>query len=364
MVRRPGARTQPVSRSVNNAKLGARNNGRAAVSSAVQPITGHGRWRRASAARQVRHCPVSPAWPGPPGTPRPQRGPDRPDRRGALLSGCGHPRNTTAPSPHAATRHRCTDSCPCRSGGVAPRPTRGSSAGSRQPRNQPSLTSSHLHAQRVQMKHPKDSQREVGGGLACRPRNQVMTYVSSRESAKLHNDLHDELGYIRIDSSQISIGALARHRELLDSDGLAAAFPIFRDAERVIADPVVRNRGTIGGSLCQADPSEDLTAVCTAVNASCVIRGSSGDRVVTMEEFHRGPYETAVGDGEMLVEIRIPIKADGSSAYEKVERRAGDWAVVSAGAAVWMAGAALNLLVGARTTRAPSRCTGSPKACA
>jgi aerobic carbon-monoxide dehydrogenase medium subunit len=56
---------------------------------------------------------------------------------------------------------------------------------------------------------------------------------------------------------------MARHRELLDSDGLAAAFPIFRDAEQVIADPVVRNRGTIGGSLCQADPAEDLSAVCT-----------------------------------------------------------------------------------------------------
>jgi carbon-monoxide dehydrogenase medium subunit len=174
------------------------------------------------------------------------------------------------------------------------------------------------------------------------------------------NDLHDELGYIRIESSQISIGALARHRELLDSDGLAAAFPIFRDAERVIADPVVRNRGTIGGSLCQADPSEDLTAVCTAVSASCVIRGSAGDRVVTMEEFHRGPYETAVGDGEMLVEIRIPIKANGSSAYEKVERRAGDWAVVSAGAAVWMDGAVISdarvglAAVGPNTTGIPA----------
>jgi carbon-monoxide dehydrogenase medium subunit len=174
------------------------------------------------------------------------------------------------------------------------------------------------------------------------------------------NDLHDELGYIRIESSQISVGALARHRELLDSDGLAAAFPIFRDAERVIADPVVRNRGTIGGSLCQADPSEDLTAVCTALSASCVIRGSSGERVVTMEEFHRGPYETAVADGEMLVEIRIPIKANGSSAYEKVERRAGDWAVVSAGAAVWMDGAMISdarvglAAVGPNTTGIPA----------
>ena len=115
-------------------------------------------------------------------------------------------------------------------------------------------------------------------------------------------------------------------------------FPIFRDAERVIADPVVRNRGTIGGSLCQADPSEDLSAVCTTLDATCVIRGRAGTRAVSMTDFYRGPYETAVGDGEMLVEIRLPIRPNGSSAYEKVERRAGDWAVVSSGAAVWLDG--------------------------
>jgi carbon-monoxide dehydrogenase medium subunit len=174
------------------------------------------------------------------------------------------------------------------------------------------------------------------------------------------NDLHDELGYVRVAPDEIRIGAMARHRELLESDELAAAFPIFRDAEKVIADPVVRNRGTLGGSLCQADPSEDLSAVCTTLNASCVIRGSTGERVVTMEEFHRGPYETAVADGEMLIEVRIPVQPFGSSAYEKVERRAGDWAVVSAGAAVWMDGdtiadARVGLAaVGANTTGIPA----------
>jgi len=151
------------------------------------------------------------------------------------------------------------------------------------------------------------------------------------------NPLHAELGYIRVGPDEVRIGALTRHRELLESGELAAAFPIFRDAERVIADPVVRNRGTLGGSLCQADPSEDLSAVCTTLDASCVIRGPGGaERVVTMAEFHVGPYETAVGDGEMLTEIRIPVRSGGGSAYEKVERRAGDWAVVSAGAAVWL----------------------------
>jgi len=152
------------------------------------------------------------------------------------------------------------------------------------------------------------------------------------------NDLHGELGYVRVGAEEVRIGAMTRHRELLESPELAALFPIFADAEHVIADPVVRNRGTIGGSLCQADPSEDLTAVCTALDAHCVIRGSDGERVVGMEDFHRGPYETAVGTAEMLTEIRIPVRPHGSSAYAKVERRAGDWAVTSAGAAVWMDG--------------------------
>ncbi len=151
------------------------------------------------------------------------------------------------------------------------------------------------------------------------------------------NDL-EELFYIKEEAGEVRIGAMTRHRELLESELLAQHFPIFRDAEEVIADPVVRNRGTLGGSLCQADPSEDLSAVCSALDATCVIKSTSGERVVDMEEFHVGPYETAVGDAEMLTEIRIPLRPNGSSAYQKVERRAGDWAVVSAGAAIWMNG--------------------------
>jgi aerobic carbon-monoxide dehydrogenase medium subunit len=121
----------------------------------------------------------------------------------------------------------------------------------------------------------------------------------------------------------------------------------------------VRNRGTIGGGLCQADPSEDLSAVCTAVKAQAVIRGSGGERTVEMDEFHRGPYETAVGDGEMLVEVRLPLRGTVGSAYEKVERRSGDWAVGAAGVAVWMdagtivdAGVGLSAL-GAKAMRSP-----------
>jgi aerobic carbon-monoxide dehydrogenase medium subunit len=154
------------------------------------------------------------------------------------------------------------------------------------------------------------------------------------------NDL-DELAYIREEAGEIRIGALTRHVELLESELLARSYPVFRDAERVIADPVVRNRGTIGGSLCQADAAEDLSAVCSAVKAKVVIRGPEGERVVAMDDFHVGPYMTAVGDGEILTEVRLPLRSGGGSAHEKVERRAGDWAIAAASAAVWIDGGTL-----------------------
>ena len=150
-----------------------------------------------------------------------------------------------------------------------------------------------------------------------------------------------ELAYIREDAGEIRIGALTRHVDLLKSDLLARRYPLFRDAEEVIADPVVRNRGTIGGSLCQADAAEDLSAVCSAAKAQVVIRGAGGERVVDMEGFHVGPYMTAVGEGEILTEVRLRVRPGAGSAHEKVERRAGDWAIAAASAAVWMDGATI-----------------------
>ncbi|MGZ4293993.1 MAG: FAD binding domain-containing protein, partial [Solirubrobacteraceae bacterium] len=149
--------------------------------------------------------------------------------------------------------------------------------------------------------------------------------------------LAGELGYIREEDGEIRIGAMTRHRALLESPLLARRTAIFTDAERVIADPIVRNRGTIGGALCQADPAEDLGAVCSAIGARTVIRGADGDRVLDIDDFHRGPYQTAVRDDEMLTEIRVPLPAGGrgaGSAYEKVARRVGDWAVAAAGASL------------------------------
>jgi carbon-monoxide dehydrogenase medium subunit len=146
------------------------------------------------------------------------------------------------------------------------------------------------------------------------------------------------LSYITLEGGTLRIGALARHAELLASDVAGDRFAILHDAERVIADPVVRNWGTIGGSLCQADPSEDLSAAFAAMKGSMVISGPEGTREVGAREFHTGPYETVVGPSEMLTEIRLPVHSGGGSAYVKVARRAGDWPVGAAGAAVWLSG--------------------------
>jgi aerobic carbon-monoxide dehydrogenase medium subunit len=171
-----------------------------------------------------------------------------------------------------------------------------------------------------------------------------------------------ELSYVELTGGELRIGALTRHAQLLDSAAAGVHCAILHDAEKVIADPIVRNWGTVGGSLCQADPSEDLSAAFAALKASMVIRGPAhpdGSRIVSAREFHTGPYETVVAAGEMLIEIRIPVSPGGGSAYEKVGRRVGDWPVGAAGTAIRLDGgviadAGIGLTaVGARQFAAP-----------
>jgi carbon-monoxide dehydrogenase medium subunit len=154
------------------------------------------------------------------------------------------------------------------------------------------------------------------------------------------NDL-SELARLGVTDGQLRIGAMVRHAQLLDHAEAGELFAILHDAERVIADPIVRNWGTIGGSVCQADPSEDLSATFAALQATMVIRGPDGERTVPARDFHTGPYETVVRPGEILTEIRVALQPrPGSyrrgSAYQKVGRRVGDWPVGAAGAALWL----------------------------
>jgi aerobic carbon-monoxide dehydrogenase medium subunit len=147
-----------------------------------------------------------------------------------------------------------------------------------------------------------------------------------------------DLCHISLTGQELRIGTLTRHAQLLESEVAAEHFAILHDAERVIADPVVRNWGTVGGALCQADPSEDLSAAFAAIKGTMVIRGLGGSREVSAREFHTGPYETVIRPGEILTEIRLPIRRGVGSGYQKVARRTGDWPVGAAGAAVWLDG--------------------------
>lgn len=177
--------------------------------------------------------------------------------------------------------------------------------------------------------------RVIAGGHSLIP---MMKLRLARPEALVDINELGELSRIEVVGGELRIGALVRHAELLDSAEAGRLFPILHDAERVIADPIVRNRGTVGGSLCQADPSEDLAAAFTAVRADAVVEGGTGTRVVPVREFFTGPYETVVGPGELLVQLRLPIRDGTGSAYAKVGRRAGDWAIAAAGASLRLDG--------------------------
>ncbi len=201
--------------------------------------------------------------------------------------------------------------------------------------------------------------RIVAGGHSLLPMMKLR--LASPEHLIDINELVADLSYIKVEGNEVRIGAMTRHADVLSSAIIGEHFAMLHDAERVIADPIVRNRGTVGGSICQADPSEDLSAAFAALKASVVIRSSKGERVVSAREIHAGAYETVVAQTEMLTEVRVPIRGGSGSAYEKVERRAGDWAVAAACAWIQMSnGTVADAGIGLTAVGVPHFC--SPEA--
>lgn len=140
------------------------------------------------------------------------------------------------------------------------------------------------------------------------------------------SDIKEEGGYLHI-------GALTREADLEHSDVVKSRYPIFADATKLIADPQVRNMGTIGGNLAHGDAANDHPAVMMALNAQVEITGKAGTRTVGIDDFFFGFYSTAVEENEILTGIKIPVPAAGSgNAYHKLERKVGDYA--TAGVAV------------------------------
>lgn len=138
---------------------------------------------------------------------------------------------------------------------------------------------------------------------------------------------------------EIHIGAMTTENELVWSKLLAEKVPLLVEGARWIADPQVRYRGTVGGDLSHGDPANDHPALMLALDASFVLRGPGGERVVAAADFFQGLYATALAPGEVLTRIRVPIPPPGTGwAYEKLKRKIGDFATAAAAVLLAMDG--------------------------
>jgi len=141
------------------------------------------------------------------------------------------------------------------------------------------------------------------------------------------------LDYIKEEKGVIRIGGATREVALERSSLIAAKLPILLDATLVIADPLVRNRATVGGNLAHGDPANDHPAVMLALGATVVARGPKGERTIPITDFFKGLFQTALAPDEILTEIRIPAPpAHSGGAYVKLERKVGDYATAAAAA--------------------------------
>src|SRR5712691_11692217 len=127
----------------------------------------------------------------------------------------------------------------------------------------------------------------------------------------------------------LTIGALVRHKTCETSDALKGRYGVLGDAAKQIADPIVRNLGTVCGSLAHADPQGDWGSAMLAVRAEVVARGPDGERTIPLDELFQGPFTTSLEPGEILTEVRVPDPGEhAGGTYLKIERKVGDFATV------------------------------------
>ncbi len=163
-----------------------------------------------------------------------------------------------------------------------------------------------------------------------------------------------ELRGIREDGNTVVIGAMTSENELINSALLQARVPLLADAPKLIADPQVRNRGTLGGDIAHGDPGNDHPAISLALDATFVLQGPKGTRNVKADDFFLGTYMTALAEDEILTAVRVPALAKGTGwAYEKLKRKTGDWATAGAAVVMQMAGGKVTQIRVALTNVAP-----------
>ena len=149
----------------------------------------------------------------------------------------------------------------------------------------------------------------------------------------------DGLKGIREADGEIRIGAMTTESELIASELLWRACPLIPEAAKLISDPQVRNRGTVGGNVVHGDPGNDQPAIMLALGASLVLRGPDGERVVPVDGFYLGVFTTDLRPNELLTEIRVPIPPAGTGhSYQKQKRKVGDFATAAAAALITLDG--------------------------
>jgi carbon-monoxide dehydrogenase medium subunit len=180
-------------------------------------------------------------------------------------------------------------------------------------------------AVRLLVEHGEDA-KLIAGGHSLLP---MMKLRLAFPSVLIDIRTLPDAAYIRVDGDAVAIGALTRHRDLVNSDVLRAEAPLIGHVASHVGDPQIRNRGTIGGSLSHADPAADLPTAVLASDATLVLHGPNGRREVPATEFFLGYFDTAMNSDEMIVEIRVPRTGPIGWHYEKFTRRANDWAIVA-----------------------------------
>jgi aerobic carbon-monoxide dehydrogenase medium subunit len=148
----------------------------------------------------------------------------------------------------------------------------------------------------------------------------------------------ESLQGIREDGDALVIGAMTSHDDVARSSMVATHALLLSKAAQTVADPQVRHRGTFGGALAHADPAGDLPAPAMAMDASFVIAGPSGTRTVAAADFFQDLFTTAIGDGEILTEVRVPKLTGWGAHYEKFSRVAQQWSIVAVAATVRVEG--------------------------
>ncbi|HEX8805697.1 MAG TPA: xanthine dehydrogenase family protein subunit M [Candidatus Aquilonibacter sp.] len=177
-----------------------------------------------------------------------------------------------------------------------------------------------------------DDARVLAGGMSLIP---AMRYRLARPAVLVDINPISELAYIRESNGFLCVGACARDFALEVSPLIAQRYSLIADTSSVVADPIVRQTGTVVGSLCHNDPAGDWPVAAMAARAQMVLRSKSGERTVAIDDFIVDSYTTAVKDGEMAIEVRFPTPDDRTrGSYHKLERKVGDFATASAGARI------------------------------